>query len=93
MVFLMALSCCVAWIALPCMGIFWHGDPFPARLLQAVILLQPVTSLAFVFDGLHYGASDFSYAAKAMVRPQGRTLAPQRRAQRLPPPCTGTGGR
>ena len=29
---------------------------------------QPITSLAFVFDGLHYGASDFTYAASAMVR-------------------------
>ncbi|KAJ7553135.1 hypothetical protein O6H91_06G085200 [Diphasiastrum complanatum] len=28
---------------------------------------QPINSLAFVFDGLHYGASDFAYAAYSMM--------------------------
>lgn len=28
---------------------------------------QPLNSLAFVFDGLHYGVSDFSYAAYSMM--------------------------
>ncbi|KAL6011892.1 Protein DETOXIFICATION 45, chloroplastic [Asimina triloba] len=28
---------------------------------------QPINALAFVFDGLHYGVSDFSYAAFAMM--------------------------
>ncbi|KAL5972876.1 Protein DETOXIFICATION 45, chloroplastic [Asimina triloba] len=28
---------------------------------------QPITTLAFVFDGLHYGVSDFSYAAISMM--------------------------
>ncbi|XP_068639442.1 protein DETOXIFICATION 45, chloroplastic [Aristolochia californica] len=28
---------------------------------------QPINALAFVFDGLHYGVSDFSYAAVAMM--------------------------
>lgn len=28
---------------------------------------QPLTSLAYVFDGLHYGVSDFAYAARAMM--------------------------
>ncbi|XP_062085956.1 protein DETOXIFICATION 45, chloroplastic-like [Humulus lupulus] len=29
---------------------------------------QPLNALAYVFYGLHYGASDFAYAARAMVR-------------------------
>lgn len=28
---------------------------------------QPINALAFVFDGLHYGISDFAYAAYAMM--------------------------
>lgn len=28
---------------------------------------QPINALAFVFDGLHYGVSDFSYAAYSMI--------------------------
>lgn len=28
---------------------------------------QPINALAFIFDGLHYGVSDFSYAAFAMM--------------------------
>ncbi|KAK1324535.1 hypothetical protein QJS10_CPA01g00278 [Acorus calamus] len=28
---------------------------------------QPINALAFVFDGLHYGVSDFSYAAWSMM--------------------------
>ncbi|XP_048494405.1 protein DETOXIFICATION 45, chloroplastic-like isoform X2 [Beta vulgaris subsp. vulgaris] len=28
---------------------------------------QPLNSLAFIFDGLHYGASDFPYAACSMI--------------------------
>ena len=35
--------------------------------LQFVALTQPINALAFVFDGLHYGASDFEYAAVSMV--------------------------
>lgn len=36
-------------------------------MLQFVALTQPINALAFVFDGLHYGASDFEYAAVSMV--------------------------
>ncbi|CAI5993154.1 unnamed protein product [Closterium sp. NIES-64] len=36
-------------------------------LMPFVAATQPITSLAFVFDGLHYGASDFAYAATAMI--------------------------
>lgn len=28
---------------------------------------QPLNALAYVFDGLHYGVSDFAYAARSMV--------------------------
>ncbi|KAJ9704536.1 hypothetical protein PVL29_002886 [Vitis rotundifolia] len=28
---------------------------------------QPINSLAFIFDGLHFGASDFPYAARSMM--------------------------
>ncbi|KAI4304810.1 hypothetical protein MLD38_040276 [Melastoma candidum] len=32
-----------------------------------VALTQPINALAFVFDGVNFGASDFSYAAYSMV--------------------------
>ncbi|KAH7387637.1 hypothetical protein KP509_16G034200 [Ceratopteris richardii] len=35
--------------------------------LPFVIATQPINSLAFVFDGIHFGALDFWYAAKSMV--------------------------
>ncbi|XP_047251219.1 protein DETOXIFICATION 45, chloroplastic isoform X2 [Capsicum annuum] len=28
---------------------------------------QPINALAFIFDGLHYGVSDFAYAARSMM--------------------------
>ncbi|MED6136506.1 Protein DETOXIFICATION 45, chloroplastic, variant 3 [Stylosanthes scabra] len=28
---------------------------------------QPLTALAYIFDGLHYGVSDFSFAASSMI--------------------------
>lgn len=34
---------------------------------QFVAGTQPLNALAFVFDGLHYGVSDFQYAAFSMV--------------------------
>jgi hypothetical protein len=36
-------------------------------LLQFVSASQPINALAYIFDGLHYGISDFSYAAYSMV--------------------------
>jgi hypothetical protein len=42
--------------------------------VQFVAFTQPINSLAFVFDGLHYGASDFAYAAYSMVRTDTRLL-------------------
>jgi len=35
--------------------------------LKFVSASQPVNALAFIFDGLHYGVSDFSYSASSMV--------------------------
>lgn len=32
-----------------------------------VTVTQPLNALAFVFDGVNYGASDFSYSAYSMV--------------------------
>ncbi|KAI5054352.1 hypothetical protein GOP47_0030714 [Adiantum capillus-veneris] len=32
-----------------------------------VAATQPLNSVAFVFDGLHFGASDFTYAAYSMI--------------------------
>eukprot|EP00250_Pteridium_aquilinum_P003396 c13710_g1_i2 orf=262-1890(+) len=40
---------------------------FLALGIPFVAATQPINSLAFVFDGLHFGASDFSYAAYSMI--------------------------
>ncbi|KAJ6692964.1 PROTEIN DETOXIFICATION 44 CHLOROPLASTIC-RELATED [Salix purpurea] len=41
------------------------------RIVRTGILFvsasQPINALAFIFDGLHYGVSDFPYAAKSMM--------------------------
>ncbi|XP_007046545.2 PREDICTED: protein DETOXIFICATION 45, chloroplastic isoform X2 [Theobroma cacao] len=41
------------------------------RIIRSVLLLVssslPITALAYTFDGLHYGISDFSYAAFSMM--------------------------
>ncbi|XP_078435943.1 MATE efflux family protein [Wolffia australiana] len=46
-------------------------DPDVLEIAQSGLLFvtisQPVNALAFVFDGLYYGLSDFSYAAYSMV--------------------------
>ncbi|KAJ4820104.1 Protein DETOXIFICATION [Rhynchospora pubera] len=40
--------------------LIYLGIPF-------VALTQPINSLAFVFDGINYGASDFAYSAYSMI--------------------------
>uniref|UniRef100_A0A0D9Z0N8 Protein DETOXIFICATION n=1 Tax=Oryza glumipatula TaxID=40148 RepID=A0A0D9Z0N8_9ORYZ len=35
--------------------------------LQFVCASQPINALAFIFDGLHYGVSDFDYVAQATI--------------------------
>nr|GMC78356.1 protein DETOXIFICATION 45, chloroplastic isoform X1 [Ipomoea batatas] len=37
------------------------------KSLQFVSASQPINALAFIFDGLHYGVSDFAYAARSMM--------------------------
>ncbi|KAK7261528.1 hypothetical protein RIF29_27842 [Crotalaria pallida] len=37
------------------------------RVLQFVAITQPLNALAFVFDGINFGASDFAYSAFSMV--------------------------
>ncbi|MBA0677255.1 hypothetical protein Goari_018673, partial [Gossypium aridum] len=32
-----------------------------------IAVTQPINTLAFVFDGVNYGASDFAYSAYSMV--------------------------
>ena len=34
---------------------------------QFVAVTQPLNTLAFVFDGVNFGASDFAYSALSMV--------------------------
>lgn len=36
-------------------------------LSQFVAATQPINALAFVFDGVNFGASDFAYSAYSMV--------------------------
>lgn len=35
--------------------------------MQFVAATQPINALAFVFDGINFGASDFAYSAYSMV--------------------------
>ncbi|KAK1267257.1 MATE efflux family protein 1 [Acorus gramineus] len=39
-----------------------------SRVLQFVAVTQPINALAFVFDGINFGASDFAYSAYSMDR-------------------------
>lgn len=36
--------------------------------MQFIAATQPINSLAFVLDGVNFGASDFAYTAYSMVR-------------------------
>lgn len=47
--------------------LFSHSDTKLFVCLQFVSASQPINALAFIFDGLHYGVSDFPYAAASMV--------------------------
>ncbi|TKY69339.1 MATE efflux family protein FRD3 [Spatholobus suberectus] len=46
-----------------------------AVAVQFVAATQPINSLAFVFDGVNYGASDFAYSAYSMVMVSLATIA------------------
>ncbi|TQE13945.1 hypothetical protein C1H46_000576 [Malus baccata] len=47
------------------------NDPEVLAIVRSGILFvsasQPLNALAYVFDGLHYGVSDFAYAARSMM--------------------------
>ncbi|XP_020079972.1 protein DETOXIFICATION 45, chloroplastic isoform X1 [Ananas comosus] len=46
-------------------------DPGVLQIVKTGVLFvsasQPINALAFIFDGLHYGVSDFSYSAYSMM--------------------------
>lgn len=43
---------------------FGPHNIFPFQFVAAT---QPINALAFVFDGVNFGASDFAYSAYSMV--------------------------
>ncbi|XP_066399881.1 protein DETOXIFICATION 45, chloroplastic-like isoform X2 [Miscanthus floridulus] len=46
-------------------------DPMVIEIVKGGVLFvsasQPINALAFIFDGLHFGVSDFSYSASSMM--------------------------
>ncbi|XP_052167092.1 protein DETOXIFICATION 45, chloroplastic-like [Oryza glaberrima] len=46
-------------------------DPMVLQIVGSGVLFvsasQPINALAFIFDGLHFGVSDFSYSASSMI--------------------------
>ncbi|KAG8057654.1 hypothetical protein GUJ93_ZPchr0002g24326 [Zizania palustris] len=46
-------------------------DPIVLQIVGSGVLFvsasQPINALAFIFDGLHFGVSDFSYSASSMI--------------------------
>uniref|UniRef100_A0A0D9XGD7 Protein DETOXIFICATION n=1 Tax=Leersia perrieri TaxID=77586 RepID=A0A0D9XGD7_9ORYZ len=46
-------------------------DPMVLQIVGSGLLFvsasQPINALAFIFDGLHFGVSDFSYSASSMI--------------------------
>ncbi|XP_027088433.1 protein DETOXIFICATION 45, chloroplastic [Coffea arabica] len=50
---------------------FFTKDTEVLKIIATGVLFvsasQPINALAFIFDGLHYGASDFPYAARSMM--------------------------
>ncbi|KAL0453085.1 UNVERIFIED_CONTAM: protein DETOXIFICATION 42 [Sesamum latifolium] len=67
--------CIVVAIILQFSSRLFTDDINVLRLLQLgipfVAVTQPINSLAFVFDGLNYGASDFTYSAYSMASIDG----------------------
>ncbi|XP_062199087.1 protein DETOXIFICATION 45, chloroplastic-like isoform X2 [Phragmites australis] len=60
-------------------------DPMVIQIVGSGVLFvsasQPINALAFIFDGLHFGVSDFSYSASSMIGMESRTMvvfAPER---------------
>ncbi|EPS69570.1 hypothetical protein M569_05197 [Genlisea aurea] len=61
----------VVWFLLRILVQLFTKDAHVLTVLQLgipfVAMTQPINSLAFVFDGLNYGASDFAFSAYSMV--------------------------
>ncbi|CAK9211428.1 unnamed protein product [Sphagnum troendelagicum] len=61
----------ILWFGMPVFSRLFTSDSGVlesiALLIPFVALTQPINALAFVFDGLHYGASDFGYVAYSMM--------------------------
>jgi hypothetical protein len=51
----------------PCQHYLCSLLTFFCVFLKFVSASQPINALAFIFDGLHFGVSDFSYSASSMV--------------------------
>ncbi|XP_027079397.1 protein DETOXIFICATION 45, chloroplastic isoform X1 [Coffea arabica] len=58
-------------LSLPLLAKLFTTDAQVQNIIGSVILLvsasQPLSALAYVFDGLHYGVSDFPYAGCSMM--------------------------
>ncbi|XP_073033567.1 protein DETOXIFICATION 45, chloroplastic isoform X2 [Primulina eburnea] len=61
----------VLGVSFSSLGEFFTKDTQVLGIVRAVALFvsasQPINALAFIFDGLHYGVSDFPYAARSMM--------------------------
>ncbi|WVZ65768.1 hypothetical protein U9M48_015080 [Paspalum notatum var. saurae] len=53
------------------LGEVFSKDPMIIKIVGSGVLFvsasQPINALAFIFDGLHFGVSDFSYSASSMM--------------------------
>ncbi|XP_074570303.1 protein DETOXIFICATION 42-like [Curcuma longa] len=65
------LLCITLGIGLQFVSTLFTKDAEVQRLIHIgipfVALTQPINALAFVFDGINYGASDFAYSAYSMI--------------------------
>ncbi|KAG6469094.1 protein DETOXIFICATION 42-like [Zingiber officinale] len=65
------LLCITLGIGLQFVSTLFTKDTEVRRLIRIgipfVALTQPINALAFVFDGINYGASDFAYSAYSMI--------------------------
>lgn len=61
------VRCSYLWMVLWKCGYCLETKFKIVKLLQFVSASQPINALAFILDGLHYGVSDFAYAARSMV--------------------------
>ncbi|XP_075473720.1 protein DETOXIFICATION 45, chloroplastic-like isoform X3 [Primulina tabacum] len=61
----------VLGVSFSSLGEFFTKETQVLGIVRTVALFvsasQPINALAFIFDGLHYGVSDFPYAARSMM--------------------------